>query len=164
MKKEKILRKILLSSLIGFPIGVTLLILAYVGVYFIEGDTIFQTEIIQMQNIHILISQIIILGFAYYIEFVIYNILFYSNNIDTSTNQINSLKSFLIFILSCVGTVLVMIFISVGNKNIFSKNIQVMNMLLVCISNFIYLLFTVIKCIIESSLVKKINSKIKEQN
>ena len=164
MKKEKILRKILLSSLIGFPIGVTLLILAYVGVYFIEGDTIFQTEIIQMQNIHILISQIIILGFAYYIEFVIYNILFYSNNIDTSTNQINPLKSFLIFILSCVGTVLVMIFISVGNKNIFSKNIQVMNMLLVCISNFIYLLFTVIKCIIESSLVKKINSKIKEQN
>ena len=56
------MKKILLKSLSGFTLGVTLLIMAYVSVYFISGENTFIAEIQQLQNIKILITQVIVSG------------------------------------------------------------------------------------------------------
>ena len=47
------MKKILLKSLSGFTLGVTLLIMAYVSVYFISGENTFIAEIQKLQNIKI---------------------------------------------------------------------------------------------------------------
>ena len=61
------MKKILLKSLSGFTLGVTLLIMAYVSVYFISGENTFIAEIQQLQNIKTLITQVIVSGIAYYL-------------------------------------------------------------------------------------------------
>ena len=67
------MKKILLKSLSGFTLGVTLLIMAYVSVYFISGENTFIAEIQQLQNIKTLITQVIVSGIAYYLLAILLN-------------------------------------------------------------------------------------------
>ena len=75
MKKEEIVKKILIRSLAGFPVGVILLMLAYASVYFIVGDTVFNTELNQLHNINTLLTQIISVGISGYMLFAIFGII-----------------------------------------------------------------------------------------
>ena len=74
MKKENVVKKVLVKSLAGFTVGVTLLMVAYASVYFISDTTVFQNEIAQLQNIKTLITQwnillLTIYNFPYFLFF-----------------------------------------------------------------------------------------------
>ena len=67
------MKKILLKSLSGFTLGITLLVIAYASIYFISGENIFIAEIQQLQNIKTLITQVIFSGIAYYLLAILLN-------------------------------------------------------------------------------------------
>ena len=88
MKKEEIVKKILIRSLAGFPVGVMLLMLEYASVYFIVGDTVFNTELNQLHNINTLLTQIISVGISGYMLFAIFGIINVSGNKEVENNLI----------------------------------------------------------------------------
>ena len=61
------MKKILLKSLFGFTLGITLLVMAYVSIYFISGEDVFIAEMQQLQNIKTFITQVLFSGMAYFI-------------------------------------------------------------------------------------------------
>ena len=82
MKKENVLKKVLVKSLVGFTAGVTLLMIAYASVYFIAGESVFKNEISQLQNIKTLITQFVVIGIAYYLIFISFRIFSILQNKD----------------------------------------------------------------------------------
>lgn len=164
MKKENVVRKILISSLVGFPVGVTLLMIAYICMYYIAGENIFHSEINQLQNIRILISQILIVGFAYYIIVIGFNMFSHLNNKEVTNKYITKhpYKTVSILLLSSLGVFIASTLVSI--EKIFTENISLMNITILVILYAVYGFFFLIKCTIESNLIKKINAKIKERN
>lgn len=164
MKKENIVRKILVSSLVGFPIGVTLLMIAYIGLYYIAGENIFQIEVSQMQNIKTLISQVIILGLSYYIVFISFKVFSHLNNKEITDKYMTKhpYKSISISLLSSLGFIVAITLVSL--KKLFTENIATMNIIVLAVFYVICALFFLVKCTMESNLIKKINTKIQERN
>ena len=80
MKSKNFIKKYLISSIIGFPIGVTLLMLSYICIYFFVGESIFNIEINKLENINTLIFQIILSGLDYYLVFVSFHVFEELNN------------------------------------------------------------------------------------
>ena len=151
------MKKILLKSLSGFTLGVTLLIMAYVNVYFISGENTFIAEIQQLQNIKTLITQVIVSGIAYYLLAILLN---YYKKFNEKYATSNPYKFVFITI---VLLILVMLCV-LGNTNIYSKNIEMLNIIIVVC---IYALAGLIFCIrnsIDKNLVNKFNQKLQERN
>ena len=164
MKEKHAFRKILLSSLIGFPIGVTLLMIGYVCIYFISGESVFYSEISQLQNIHTLIYQLIITGFAYYLLLIAFNIISNLNNNKNATDKYvveHPYKSILIISLSSLFFILILTLFDI---NIFSENMKIMNSIMMVLTFVLETLIFVIRSTIENNVIKKINQKIKERN
>lgn len=164
MKKEEIVKKILIRSLAGFPVGVTLLMLAYASVYFIVGDTVFNTELNQLHNINTLLTQIISVGISGYMLFAIFGIINVSGNKEVENNLIKKYpwKMALIILIEIILCVLIVVIL--GNTKIFSKNISNINILILVI---IYTLSGIVICVkklYERHIIKEINQKIKERN
>lgn len=112
------MKKILLKSLSGFTLGVTLLIVAYTSIYFISGENTFITEIQQLQNIKTLITQVIVSGIAYYLLAVLLN---YYKEYNEKYATSNPYKFVFITIVAFILLLLVMTY-ALGNTNIYSKN------------------------------------------
>ena len=70
MRKENIVKKGLFQSLLGIPLGITIMVISYILVYFIVGDVIFDLELSQLHNIDTFITQIISAGIAGYFIFL----------------------------------------------------------------------------------------------
>ena len=159
------MRKNLLKSLSGFTLGVTLLITAYVVVYFIAGENAFVTEMQQLQNIKILIAQVLFSGLSYYLLALLFNIYKDMVEKDVSENYIkNHPYKFIFTIISACIIIILILFLLLGNVNIYSQNIQYMNS---CILVLLYVLTSIIFCIkvsIERNLINKFNQKLQEKN
>ena len=156
MKKEMNLKKVLSQALIGFPLGVTLLMISYVCIYFIAGESAFYIEISQLQNIKTLIFQMGILGLIYYIvtlQIYTFSIL---------NNKKFTWKSMIISIL--VWFITTIVIMSSLTENIFSKNIAIMNLMVLVVVYAICIVYTIVKCVIENKLVKEINNKLKNNS
>lgn len=154
------MKKILLKSLSGFTLGVTLLIMAYVSVYFISGENTFIAEIQQLQNIKTLITQVIVSGIAYYLLAILLN---YYKKINEKYATSNPYKFVFITLVTFILLILVMLCV-LGNTNIYSKNIEMLNIIIVVC---IYALAGLIFCIrnsIDKNLVNKFNQKLQERN
>lgn len=161
MKKEKIIQKILLKSLIGLPIGITLLIFSYLSTYFIVGNDIFNNELYQLHNINIFIFQIISAGISGYMLCLGLSIFSILSKIEKNLNE-HPYKSVFIIILSFLCILLIMPLLT--NKNIFSQNISNLNLIILII---VYAICGSIFCIrnsVEKYYIKKINKKLKERN
>lgn len=160
MKKENVVKKILETSLIGFPIGVTLLIISYICVYFISDENTFQNEFSNLQNIETLISQVIILGSSYYIIFIDYNMFKYYNNNEIYNIYISKplYKTILVLLSIALNIVIILLFNNIG---IFSRNIATINIIILILLYILFVIYFSIKCIIDSNLIKKINKEIK---
>ena len=87
MKEENVFKKIFVKSLWGIFIGITVLMISYAGVYLIEGETVYKTEIAQLQNINTLALQLIMIGCAYYLFLVIIWIISYLNSNKTVSDK-----------------------------------------------------------------------------
>lgn len=154
------MKKILLKSLSGFTLGVTLLVIAYASVYFISGENTFIIEIQQLQNIQTLIAQVMVSGIAYYLLAILLNC-YKEFNEKYATSK--PYKFVFITIITFIILVLIM-FCALGNANIYSKNIEMLNIIImVCL----YALTGLIFCIrnsIDKNLVNKFNQKLQEKN
>ena len=70
MSNSNLLKNILIKCLNGFFVGITLLMISYISIYFISGKNIFCSEISQLQNVKILIFQMLFSGLSYYLLFI----------------------------------------------------------------------------------------------
>ena len=164
MKKETVFRKIVIYSLVGFPIGVTLLMINYASVYLIAGENIFKNEISQLQDISTLFLQLIIVGWAYYLLFILINVIAHLNETRSTSNKFlvkHPYKSILIMLIIMIATALILILL---NFEIFSENMAIMNIISFIIISVASVVCVCIKSAIESDLIKKINQKLKERN
>lgn len=164
MKKETVFRKIVIHSLVGFPIGVTLLMINYASVYLIAGENIFKNEISQLQDISTLFLQLIIVGWAYYLLFILINVIAHLNETRSTSNKFlvkHPYKSILIMLIIMIATALIL---TLFNFEIFSENMAIMNIISFIIIFVASVVCVCIKSAIESNLIKKINQKLKERN
>lgn len=164
MKKETVFRKIVIHSLVGFPIGVTLLMINYASVYLIAGENIFKNEISQLQDISTLFLQLIIVGWAYYLLFILINVIAHLNETRSTSNKFlvkHPYKSILIMLIIMIATALILTLL---NFEIFSENMAIMNIISFIIIFVASVVCVCIKSAIESDLIKKINQKLKERN
>lgn len=165
MKKENVVKKVLVNSLAGFTVGVTLLIVAYTSVYFISGENTFQNEIAQLQNIKTLITQIIVSGIAYYLLFINFHIFSIMQNKELK-EQYMKIHPYRFVLTESIGT-LIFIFFSIfmiSNTHIYSENIKDLNIILLVSTYAIIGLCIILKCTVENYLLKKINQKLRERN
>ena len=154
------MKKILLKSLSGFTLGVTLLVIAYASVYFISGENTFIIEIQQLQNIKTLITQVIVSGIAYYLLAILLNCY---KEFNEKYARSKPYKFVFITIVTFILLVLIM-FCVLGNANIYSKNIEMLNIIIVvCIYALTGLIFC-IRNLIDKNLVNKFNQKLQEKN
>lgn len=165
MKKENLVKKILIKAVVGFPVGVMLLIIAYASVYFIAGVDVFNAELYQLHNIYTLIFQTISAGISGYLLFITFYAIYYLQNKELERKLLTEhpYKSIFTIIISSICIIFV-IMTALGNTKIFSKNISDVNIIILVI---IYTLSGFIFCIKSSRerhLIKEINQKIKERN
>ncbi len=164
MKKETVFRKIVFHSLLGFPVGITLLMINYASVYLIAGENTFTTEIAQLQNITTLVLQLIVIGFAYYLFFINIHIIVHLKETKSSSNKFlieHPYKAILNMLLVVVITFFIMTLL---DFKVFTDNIVIMNIISFMIVLTLSSIYVCIKATIESNLVKKINQKLKERN
>lgn len=162
MKK---VRKILLNALVGFPVGITLLILTYVSIYFIAGEHIFNYELNQLHNIQTLISQIVSAGLSGYVLFISFYIASFLQNKETEKNLMTKHphKSVILLAISSIGLVIINVLL-LGNTQIFGKNIITMNLVTLFIIYTLAAIIFGIKNVIEKQWIKEINQKLKTRN
>ncbi|MBO4293206.1 MAG: hypothetical protein J5881_02310 [Clostridia bacterium] len=164
MKKENIVKKLFTSSLIGFPIGVTLLILSYAGIFCIVGEDAANKELLQLNNIRTLVYQAMVMGLAYFIVFVNLNtaLLFLNRETTIKFTYKHPCISVLLLLLSVLGMIISLNLINI--ESIYSKNVAMLNVIIMVIIYAVACLVFMIKDVKENLLVKKINIKIKEKN
>lgn len=165
MKKENVVKKILIKSLVGFPVGVTLLMLAYISIYYISGKSVFNIELYQLHNIKTLILQIISIGISGYLLFITFYIFSNLQNEEfenklLTKHQYKSIFT-IIAILMFIGLITMEI---LGNIKLFSKNISTLCILIFVIAYTLVGLIFCIKDVSEKHLIKEINNKLKDRN
>lgn len=165
MKKENVVKKVLVKSLVGFTVGVTLLMIAYASVYFISGEDLFQNEITQLQNIKALITQIIVSGVAYYLLFISFHIFSIMQNKELKEQYMNIHPYRFVLTESIVTLLFILISIfMISNTHIYSENIKDLNIILLVSIYAIIGLCIILKCTVENYLLEKINKKLRERN
>ena len=164
MKKEISVKKILTKAVVGFPIGVTLLIIVYASTYFIAGEKVFNDELYQLHNINTLLSQIVYIGISGYLLAIgLYILSVFLRFFDNKLTTEHPYKFVFIFSISYFVQFVIILFTST-NKKVFSENICTLNATVMMIVIALCSLVFCIKNAIEKHLIKKINQKIKERN
>lgn len=163
MKKENVVKQILMKALPGFSVGITLLIIAYASVYFILGQDVFDAELYQLHNIDTLIFQAISAGLSGYLLFVSFYTISTLQKIEDKLMAEHPYKSVLTIIISsiCVAVITVAL---LANTKIFSKNISSLNTIILIIVYMLSGLVFCIKSVMEKHIIKEINQKLKEKN
>ena len=151
--------RILLKSLIGFPIGTLLLMLAYIEVFLIENETVFIKEMLQLLDVKILILQILMIGIIY--SLLIFLAIIYKEEFDEKEKirKMTSRKMIMIFLF--LISIAVSDFILARTK-IFSINIGIITGVNLLIVITIYILVQLIRITKEMKIIKEINNKLKD--
>lgn len=165
MKKENVLKKVLVKSLVGFTAGVTLLMIAYASVYFIAGESVFKNEISQLQNIKTLITQFVVIGIAYYLLFISFHIFSILQSKELKNKYMKNHPYKFVLTISLSVLVLTWIIVNmVSHTKIYSENIGDLNIIILVITYALEGLVFCIKSTRESHLIKKINKKLQERD
>ena len=165
MKKENVVKNVLEKSLMGFTVGVTLLMIAYASVYFIAGESVFKNEISQLQNIKTLITQFVVIGIAYYLLFISFRIFSILQNKDLKDKYMAEHPYRTVLFISLAILILLWIVeYMVSRTKIYGENIRILNLIILVITYALVGLVFCIKCTKESHLIKKINKKIQERD
>ena len=166
MKKENLAKKILAKSLPGFTLGVTLLMLAYASVYFVVNESTFISEIIKLQNIKTLITQMTFMGIAYYILFIEFNIFLILQDKEIKNKYIRSHPYMFALIIPIIILAILLLVTTclISNPKIYSEIIVDLNLVISVIIISLTILCMCIKSFIESDIIKKINKKLSERN
>ena len=165
MKKENVVKNVLVKSLVGFAVGVTLLMVAYASIYFVVGESTFQNEICQLQNIKTLITQVIVTGIAYYLLFISFHIFSILQNKELKDKYMSEHPYRFVLTLSLALLIILwLVEYMISRKQIYSENIKTFNLIILVTIYVLVTLVFCIKCSKESYLIKKINKKLKERD
>lgn len=165
MKKENVLKKVLVKSLVGFTAGVTLLMIAYASVYFIAGESVFKNEISQLQNIKTLITQFVVIGIAYYLLFISFRIFSILQNKDLKDQYMAEHPYRTVLFISLYILILLWIVeYMISRTKIYGENIRILNLIILVLNFALEGLVFCIKSTRESHLIKKINKKLQERD
>lgn len=164
MRKENYLKKIFVNSLLGFPIGIAILMINYLGTFFIAGDNVFKIEIAQLQDFNTLVLQLVFIGIVYCLFCGLMSVMVYLNETKLISDKflVQHPIKFLLSIFIIIGITFV-ISLLITNK-IFSENIASMNVISCSLILAVVGVYMSIKCFIQSDIIRKINNKIKERN
>ena len=158
MKKNNYIIEILLKSIKGIFVGNTLLLISYIGIYWIGGEITFINEISQLQNVKTLITQSIFNGICYYLFFILLNISIHMQNKEVK-NHVSISISFVI--VTCISVFDEFI---LASTRIYSKNIAMLNVIILVVIFLAAGFLIGIKDIIDRRTVKNINQKLKEKS
>lgn len=148
------------KSIHGFTFGITMLLVSYISIYFILGENAFIMEIRQLENINLLLNQIIVFGFMWYLLAISFNMIILYQNNELKNKKISYNYKDILFML-IVNFLLGAMFVIY--KNIFSTNIGIMNILIMLLGLSIVGIYCLIKYIKDSFLIKQINKKLQEK-
>ena len=151
------MKKILKKSLVGFAVGVTILMMTYISVYFIADETTFDAEINQLHNITTLITQIVAIGITYYLVFV-------SFQFGLILREESKAEKCVFITLLTVLVLAIIINYVLLNKHIYSENIGTLNVVTLVVIYVIGGIYAMIINAKENKCIKKINQKLKEKS
>jgi hypothetical protein len=149
------MKKLLFRFIFGFSLGVTLLMLAYIGIYYIGGQEVFNSLIAKLADITIFQNQLLVVGSAgVMISFAVYLL-------ERSLDEDGYTPSRMI-----VSLVLLLLSISISmflieNLAVFDKTIVYT---LIVSEVALFAIYTIFHCIQETIDEFIINKKIKEKN
>lgn len=152
------MKKILFNTLLGFCVGITLLMLAYLGVYYIEGQETFTSLLLKLKDISILQNQLLIVGFIG----AMFSFIFHFANEakeSISENHISPTKLTTTIVLVILTIVFSTLFIK--NSAIFDQSIKYALLFIQSAILGFYGLFLGIQSTIDELII---NKKIKEKN
>lgn len=164
MQKENVVKKILMKAVVGFPIGVTLLIISYASIYFIAGKDVFDAELYQLHNINTLICQTLSTGISGYLLSILFYAISSLQNKELENKLITEHPYKSVFTIISSVCIIGIIIVALRNTRIFSKNISDLNIIILVIVYALSGLVFCIKSTREKHLIKEINQKIKERN
>ena len=149
------MRNLIRTIFVGVLIGIAILMLSYLGIYYIEGQDVFEKEILQLAQGTVLQNQLIVVAFYGSLFATVMSIVtkLVENKNKTSYKPILGCILFVI-----VGCILIFLLNYMGQ---FSENIKSM----IIISTVLVLaVYPIVKCVtifIEQFII---NKKIKEKN
>lgn len=157
MKKENGVKKVLTKSVVGIPVGVTLLIIAYISVYLISGEAAYVAELSQLHNIDILLSQVASVGISGYVVFIFFYIISALHDKELSDKFMTKHPSETVLIIILSSFVLLVSSMALlMNAEIFSENIITLNMVIFIVVLSLGGLIFCIKKSREQRLIKEI--------
>lgn len=149
------MKKLLVSIIFGFTLGVTLLILSYLGIYYVAGQETFNLVILKLVDINVLQNQILGAGFAgTMLAFVVYIMESFIENDKQS-------PYFVIF--SMVASLLALIISMYHIKNMKSFD-EVTSSMLLIFSVVLICAYMLFRCTQEAIDEFILNKKLKEKN
>ena len=155
-------KNLFIKSLNGIAIGVLVLMLTYISVYFIIGEEGFVSEISVLQNIKILINQICSIGITYYFAIFTLNIYIdlFKDDCKVREKPYNAIATMIV----PFAFLIIIIEFVIGRFGTFSSNIETLNMIVLLIIWCTSLLIGLIKISIDKVNVNKINKKLNNIN
>ncbi|MBR1539693.1 MAG: hypothetical protein IJ629_00655 [Clostridia bacterium] len=149
-----------LKALLGFPVGIAMLVVSYVIVYLIDGQSTYLLELGRLEDIKVLVAQSLYSALAYVVLFEAM-ILFtaftkrYSKNITWGA----MLKFIIGVFVFCL--ILPLIDLVLGTKNVMDGEVGTV---LIGTEIIVMILVAVVYCIVHSIEEVKINKALKEKN
>lgn len=149
------MKKLLSRIIFGFSLGVTLLVLSYIGLYYIEGQETFNTLILKLTDVTTFQNQILVVGSAgIMLSFAVY-LIEKTLEEDKQSPSKMIVSTILLMLALCVSMFLI------KNLGAFDEAIVVM---LIVIEVVIFALYSLFYCVQETIDEFIINKKIKEKN
>ena len=149
------MKKLLSRIIFGFSLGVTLLVLSYISIYYIDGQETFNKLLLNLTNVTTFQNQILAVGFAgIALSFVVYLI-----EQTLEEDKQSASKCILSVVLLLICTCISMFFIK--NINVFNESIVYM---LIVFIVALFAMFSLFHCVQETIDEFILNKKLKEKN
>ena len=149
------MKKLLFKIFFGFSLGITLLMVAYIGIYYISGQETFNSIIMKLTDITIFQSQLLTAGFIGIL------LAFAVHLVQTSLTEDKQSPFMIVF---CMFLSIIILGISM----LFMENIgsfdEVTVNILIIITVVLFVIYTLVHCMQSSIEQFIINKKIKEKN
>ena len=149
------MKKLLFRAILGFSLGITLLMVAYLGIYYIAGQELFDSVILRLSDVTVFQNQLLVVGFAgIMMAFAIHII--ENTLVEDKYSPSIAIFSIIALLLSLSISMLLI-------KNIGAFDEALVDMLII-ISTILFALYCLLHCIQETVDEFIINKKIKEKN
>ncbi len=143
-----------LNVLIGFPVGISVLMISYVLLYVIVGEELYLSELSKLVDPEVLINQLLWSGVLYVLYFMVYKTLI--KNIEDGTKPCK-------FVFTIFGIVAVTAIISIFVDK-FGRFGEDISALLVGIGILLLMGIAIVYSIINAINIEKINKALDKRN